>query len=547
MISVSRLLTVSAQISLAIILLFPILRIRLPNNEDPVSRHTGVSPKVHIWETPKNCQKATFASAPAKNSPSSFPYFILRDLTLDNRPAANHALGTHDPPGTRRLILYLTVHLSTRLSLDKNGLQITTATSHPALTITPEYVLEVCPALVPKVPNRYRPGLRTRFGHEGVEWQLGIRVSPTNPAHPDISQAVRDGAVANVTIPAHRYDGVSLPYELSFPLRCALGWGQLPAFLPGAHRDAPACDAGGVGASGAVLLSGSALYGKKKREARYFKEVAHFAARGLRGTVRFQAVVMSVVSEYPASEIALRCGGDAECVGELERRNMELLQAIGRVVEEEFRLLGVEEELLGRVAIVATCRLGSDAGRSERDEPCGVSKHAGQYVATYMSYGMVAPYFKWAASYDMDEYFSKVPKNDRSRVKTVSAVELLDEADRKVGGKLGDLMFPWLRFRVRDQNVSFALSRELLDGKYAVLGHEERNYSMNICYEKSRMYLGKSAVRCDVGLGFTIHRPIVGSVPDGIFQKQGARVYRGVRTWHARLGSSSGKCEFLGS
>lgn len=358
-----------------------------------------LSPRVHIWQTPQNCQNATVASPPARDSERSFPYFILRDAAVDNRPASNRVLGKSDPPGTRRLILYLTVHLSNRLSMNYLNYSITAKVSHPALSITPEYVLEVCPALVPKVPKGHRPALRTRYGREAVEWQLGIRVSPSDPNQPQtLEEAVRQGAVANLTIPAHRYDGESFLYNIAFPLRCALGWDVLPPIIPSALRSEPICDAGGAGASSTVLLSGSSLYGSKKRDPKHFKEVAHFAARALRGAVRFQAVIMSVVTDFSAADIALKCGADMTCAQGLEKQNMDLLHRVARVVETEFAALGLPEELRARVVLVPTCRLGSDAANSEKDDPCQISHRYGQYHATFFAYGVIAPYFKVRSS-----------------------------------------------------------------------------------------------------------------------------------------------------
>lgn len=151
---------------------------------------------------------------------------------------------------------------------------------------------------------------------------------------------------------------------------------------------------------------------------------------------------------------------------------------------------------------------------------------------------------QWAVSYDMDEYISKLPNSlTDQRPQIVLAEQLLDETDRKVGGKSGDLMFSWLNFRVQDRNTSFALSRNILQGQYARLEHREDSNLRGQCYGKAKSFIGKSAVRCDVGLGFTIHRPII-LIGHGAFQKQGIRVAPDVRTWHARLGSSAGHCDF---
>lgn len=238
----------------------------------------------------------------------------------------------------------------------------------------------------------YRPGDTTVFGREVTEWQVGLVLRPTNPTTSTtaVPHAVASDAQLSVTLYLLRFDGIAIPFSISLPLSCVLGW-QLPTVLTshGAH-----CNDGARDARGAVLFSAGALHGRKKRSAYHYRELANFAARALLGALRFDAVVIAVVVDFSASDVQMRCGPDVLCAKRLDEANRRMINGVAVAVEEEMARLRVPPKLFERVVLVTSCRLGSDAIGSERGNPCRVSKQYGQYYASFFSYAMLAPFFK---------------------------------------------------------------------------------------------------------------------------------------------------------
>lgn len=59
----------------------------------------------------------------------------------------------------------------------------------------------------------------------------------------------------------------------------------------------------------------------------------------------------------------------------------------------------------------------------------------------------------------------------------------------------------------------------------------------------NRFVAGQSAVECDVGLGFTIHYPVIIRSGKGI--TNGLNRHPMLRTWHARLRHAKSKCDCI--
>lgn len=493
---------------------------------------------------------------------------------VDRRPATKFAMGQSDPDGTIRLVFYVTMHLSARLTKERASVLLETGTVNG----TVEWVHHVTQFLVPAIKNGYKPGMRNKFGKFVTEWQVGVKLYP---AQTGLVGAVREAAAENlqlnVTLPVVRFDEEEIMWPIEMGLGCVLGWST-----PGVEDRVEACGKDGKGATGAFLVSGSALYGGKKKDVRHFREIANFAARALMGPVRYDAVAMGVVTDYSLSDMEYKCRvADVECWQKLDDWNVRMMEAVARTVEEELAMLGVPSELFSRVLLIPSCRLGSDADRNEWRDPCKESKRYGQYFATFYSYTMLAPFFKvshsssfqvrrlaimwlfvpaayvlparvsnslpvtllcrylslprtqWGASYDMDEFLAPIPTMPKG---PGPAQPILDEADKSFGIARGDMVFQWLNFRVRSTEDSRALSVRLIRGFPTTLHNQENSSRPEQCYERTRDDTAKSVVRCDVGLGFTIHHPVMAATGKGMEMQQGNRVYRGLRTWHARLG-----------
>lgn len=142
----------------------------------------------------------------------------------------------------------------------------------------------------------------------------------------------------------------------------------------------------------------------------------------------------------------------------------------------------------------------------------------------------------------MDEFLSPVPA--QARKLPLLAEDALDEAEASIHSSGGNLVFQWLNFRILSSENARALSQNVLKGQVVEKLKNRVNASESFkCYDRLGDNTGKSAVRCDVGVGFSIHHPIV-NVPGKrmMSQRQGNLIYRGLRTWHARFLKSKGMC-----
>lgn len=107
-------------------------------------------------------------------------------------------------------------------------------------------------------------------------------------------------------------------------------------------------------------------------------------------------------------------------------------------------------------------------------------------------------------------------------------------------------MFQWLNFRVPNSNDSWALTLQVMGGRHALLRDPDNPNLSTKCYERRKISTGKSAVRCDVGLGFTVHHPVLAESKKGMAMKQSRRMFLGMRAWHGRIGEGYGstKCDY---
>lgn len=309
---------------------------------------------------------------------------MLRDAVVDRRPSSKRVLGDHDVPGVVRIVLYVTMHLSARLT--REGATVEVDGGQVGGNV--EYVTHITKFLVPHQGMRYHPRQKDRFGREISEWQVGVRLQPRGHAA-GVAHAMEGGKRMNINLQVIRYDEERVAWAVSMGLNCVMGW-----TVAGVGGRA-VCGTNAEGAEGGVLFSGSALYGEKKRDRRHFREVANFAARGLLGEVRYDMVVMGVVTDFSKEDMYYKCGGeDWRCLDALEEENANRLRQVASTVQEEMEAIGVPVELLSRVVLVPSCRLGSDANATEMGDPCYKSKRYGQYYASFFTYAMLAPFFK---------------------------------------------------------------------------------------------------------------------------------------------------------
>lgn len=145
----------------------------------------------------------------------------------------------------------------------------------------------------------------------------------------------------------------------------------------------------------------------------------------------------------------------------------------------------------------------------------------------------------------MDEYFAPAVPALKRQPEAGPAHEVFDYIDKIVGGFGGHFVFQWLNFRMKSVEDSRAMSAGLIKGHRAVLSNRANLSESGRCYYRLRDDTGKSAMRCDIGFGFSIHHPVLVSSGSGHKRfLQGNRMYYGLRTWHARFGHSKGTCDF---
>jgi hypothetical protein len=148
---------------------------------------------------------------------------------------------------------------------------------------------------------------------------------------------------------------------------------------------------------------------------------------------------------------------------------------------------------------------------------------------------------QWAALLDIDEYVSL---NKGSGGQKLESERAADRFDKLNGNGENAILFSWLNFLVK--NSSRSLTRSVMRHRMPVL-RDPSDKSVN-CYKWPPQDLnGKAALKCDEGLGFTIHRAV--QLPPKASMDAWSRdifvLSPDLRAWHPRLRSSQGKCEHI--
>jgi hypothetical protein len=286
--------------------------------------------------------------------------------------------------------------------------------------------------------------------------------------------------------------------------------------------------------TGAVVVSGAAVFGRKRTSKEGHHEIAHYAARALLGSVRFDTIAVAIQTVHPVAEIDSNCGlagtENGDCRAQYHANNTKLLTDIAANVEQELKHIGVPESDWSRLVLFPFCRLGSDFDGGEQGDPCAWSAYNGQLVLNNHAYTVFSPFHKWHASVDLDEfivndgaYMSSSPPNNRvpalgRQVKPRRAAELFDEraarTRRTRRGVVGALRFAWLDFRlfrqdwetmVRDiwRNGGLEMQRSPAPVMDPV-ARASATLNRTACYG-SRQIEGKSAVSCEAGIGVSNH------------------------------------------
>lgn len=340
-----------------------------------------------IWYPELVC-RGSFSSTSSPHSNASFPEAVLRDAYLDRRPASlRQAFGKHGPLPKQRVVLAISAHLSVRLEESEATVRLANA---PNVRVSIDDVREIESTSKEKA-FEYAPGRTTKRGHEVAEWQVIITLRSTYFRR-DFEQHLRNLAgdplvQLKLQLSLSHFDGNNSTFEPRLSLGCIFGW-DVPEII---QRHAPADIDRLQQPSSAVLLCANSLSGNKKLQNRSHAEVAHWAARALRGPVRFDIVVLPVIVDISAAECS---PNDLHCFEDTSRTNSVLFNSLAKNVAQELQRIGVAEEVFERVVLIPFCRLGAHVLGFEHNNPCSGSQRYGQIQVTFMPYSVLAKYFK---------------------------------------------------------------------------------------------------------------------------------------------------------
>lgn len=388
----TRSLALATLVTTALLLAFGLRTNRLLIGANPLpTSHAANDSKPHVtvWHHPLQCTGSHFHTGAAKHSCKKFPSAVLRDAVIDRRPSVSEFFRRTPSSHLRdenavRITLFLTVHNSARLTDVGSSVHIDDA--HAEVIV--EYTLHSTSFL--QGFTKYSPGKTTVHGREITEWQVGLLIQAREPSERPtaVAQAFATNALLTLNVSVTRYEEARIGLQTQLSLSCVKGYD-----MHGLSLTATCAQGNQTTAVGGLLVSGSALYGVKKKRPKNIREIAHFAARALAGPLRFDLVVMSVVSDFSMSDLNYRCDGEQVCEHGLWKKNFDLLNDVSDEIERELQLVGLGA-LADRVLLVPSCTLGSDASASEWRDACTVSKHYGQYWATFYTYAALAPFFK---------------------------------------------------------------------------------------------------------------------------------------------------------
>lgn len=512
-----------------------------------------------------------FAAGKARAARDGFPVFVVREVAADYRAASAREAAARGRRGAFvRLVLYVTVHLSVALlqegsaaAVERGGAVASGGAVACGVAATVEYVVHINPFV--RKSSKYVPGAVTRYKDQVTEWQVVVALAPVDVETGDASGAadrnVTDFRAALHALAAEGADLlIAMAYrehgaeadatgEVAFKLACALSWEQV-APLAALRQPRPVCNGEGAGpaAAGAVALGGSPLHGAKARDPVLLREVANFCARSLHGPVAFDSVAVPVLVNESLSEVDAVCGGNVDCVNDGRMRVGAWLRGIAERIEEELSMLDVPPESYPRVVVLPVCRLGSFHEGSERGRPCGESYWGGQYISLDFVYNLVGSSFRWAVSYDLDEYIAPLALEAGERQRSRRAAEVFDGLNRR---GLNAMRLTWLNFQLTDAHYMRPLTRSVMKHIAPALRNNNAETSDELCYgwPSGQSRNGKAALRCDNGLGFTIHAAV--QLPAGKMLNESDRSMklfpRSFRVWHPRASGSLGKCHFVAS
>lgn len=402
----------------------------------------------------------------------------------------------------------------------------------------------------------------------GQEWQVILSLKFSKGLHNDrklqnqLDRLESMSAKLAVSLPIVLPSGKQFMFKPWMTLSCISGLTTSTSLAPlMKHQSSQvsACEK----SKGAVQVTGGPVFGHKRETPFGQKEIAHYAARALLGSVRFQTVAVGVVTNRSVSEIAALCEDNVKCAEKAHQENLNNMRSIASVVEAELGEIGVPRHHWSRIVLFPFCRLGTDyTGYEAGGNACRWSAYYGQLVLNSHAYTVFSPFHKWHASVDLDEFFVKetnyLLRGKKPHLKHPSAhpepaADIFDRRTKHthVQNVAGALRFRWLDFRLhRPQWIN--LTRDVMQfGGLEMSSTDGFPLNRTACYGFKRIE-GKSAVSCEFGIGVSNHDMLLLKKADSLHSRycksrSEHNFDEEIVTYHARHPSPrNGKCLYTG-
>lgn len=503
-----------------------------------------ISGSILIWAVSPQCQ-GVFLTPERTFDPSSHPTLILHDVAVDNRHAfrtiydAEHVDDTEKMPYRRlNAVISAVPGVKPIMPFKSKVLQVINDSKHSfaffsGRSLNNGWRVEM---------NHVHEDVATRtwlislsiFGPASLQSEQDFQNEIDNmlqkPKKNSIFVEMHLPVVwQNETVNA----GKITQTRLSFSLCCVFGMSStdsggnqmLPKLMP-KLPPLEECE----GASGSVLVAGSALHGFKRDNELGRREVANFVARAINGPIRFTTVAIPILIDFSAANIESICGFIDDCTQSYHSKNVALLQSISNDVEHELKALQVPESEWSRVALFPVCTLGNDFDGVEKGKtPCITMTVANGFAAQVMvqdfSYTLFSPFHKWFAFLDIDEFLVDERKylasrSDKSTAQIAtheSAFSLFNRRTEKYTQNdlyvrkkfpVNSLMAGWLDFSIfNDQrrNITRELSKHGgLEFVSTVAYHKSSGKNITSTNREKCSFnygwYGKNIVSCDKGI-----------------------------------------------
>lgn len=421
---------------------YPSRLIYAPVSAIETRQSVSFSKKVKVWSPDSKTCRGSFVSQKVKSAHSNRPLLMLRDAMVDKRHQSFTELELNRSPKDRAMSVRFVLQISTAFGvapiLPTQPFSSDDDDNHfPSISfIRKDETIEKLwqakisyvianPHIDEKMPFENRCSctcwakrrnitvatVEQEAKHcVGTELQFIVTLIGPNNLNSDEAFVM---ALNNLELTAAPQFDISVPVTLPDSLSilqthlflspsCISGLltaEELPNLLP-AMPNRENCSE----AQGSVVVTGGALWGKKRNSPAGYQEIASFAARMLLGSVFFDTVAVPILPKYSTAQIQGICASEeaaTKCILFLHEKNLQFLANIAASVESELRQLEVPESLWEKIALFPVCRLGTDYEGFEKEDGCQWSYYHGQLLVTDTAYTLFSPYHKWYANLDL--------------------------------------------------------------------------------------------------------------------------------------------------